>query len=99
MALDTDVIGSDKIKARRVYDICACWMRDMITARAMASLATHVPFSHLFRLDIKIHRVTAVAQGAGWPMKIVRRIIRHPPIILRDIGPPLFVRDVPLRRL
>src|SRR5579863_5652294 len=73
----------------------------MIAPRAVAALAADVPLRDRLGLDVVVHRMTAVAQRAGRPLHIVRRIKLSPPvgIILDEVAAKKLVRDVPRHRL
>ncbi len=73
---------------------------DVQTTGAMTSLAADVPFGHGPRLDVVVHRVTAVTQRTRRPLHLVVGVDIRPPIGPgpRRIRPPRLVLHVPLGR-
>jgi len=100
MALDAGVAGLDIFHARGVENISASGMVDVLASRAVAAFAADIPLGHLFRVDVVIDRVAAIAGGTGGPLHIVGRIKWNPPIgaIGDEIGTPNAVGDIPLGR-
>src|ERR1700693_3113520 len=101
MALDAGVVRMDVIHSRGIQDITARRMRDVLAARAVAALAAYVPLRHFFRVNVVVDRMAAVACRAGWPLHVVGRIERGPPVraVGHEIRTPYLIRDVPLRGL
>src|SRR5271168_4387918 len=101
MALDTGVVRVDVIHSCGIQGIAARRMLDVFAARPVAALAAHVPLRYLFRVDVVVDRMAAVARGAGWALLVVWRIQRGPPIgaVSHEVWAPHFVDDVPLRGL
>ena len=101
MALDAGVVRIDVIHARGILNIRARRPRHVFAARPVASFAADVPFRDAVIADIKIHRMAAVAGGAGGPLEIIGRVQGRPPVraIGDEVGAPDMIRDVPLRWL
>src|ERR1700735_3815919 len=101
MTLDARIGGVHIIEPRRVEDGRAYRAANVLTAWAVAPLATHVPLSDGFVRDVVIYGMAAVAEWPRRPLEVVGWIQRRPPIrIVRyEVTFPHLVRDVPLRRL
>src|SRR5260370_23404008 len=97
MALDAHVICLDGIKPGRIHDVRARRTRYVRAARAMAFLASDIPFGHGLGADVVIHRMAAVAQRTCRTLEIVRRIESGPPVraCLDDVWRPALMGDVP----
>src|ERR1700687_1253961 len=95
MALNAGVAFLDIIHPRRIQGVSAGGMFHMLASRAVAPFTTNVPLSHLFGVDVIVYRVAAIARGTCWPLHIVRRIERRPPIssIGNEIWPPDAIRN------
>src|SRR5258708_39728751 len=101
MALNTSVVGPHVIHTRGIQGVSARRMLHMLASRPVAPFAAYVPLRHLFRVDVVIDGVAAVACRTRGPLHIVWRIKRRPPVgpICHEIRPPNMVRDIPLRWL
>jgi len=101
MTLDAGIAGMDVVEAGRVEDGVTDRPGHMRAARAVALFAANIPLSHGLGRNIIIHRMAAVAERAGRPLEIVRRVKRSPPVSVvgDEIALPHLVRDVPLRGL
>ena len=96
VALDAHVVGRYVVHAGRIEDGGGNGLLHVLTAGAVALFATDVPFSDLLGLDVVVHRVAAIAEGAGRALEIVGRIKGHPPVVFHIVGLPLLVGHVPL---
>src|SRR5712671_1706793 len=98
MALDAGVTRGDIIHARRVQNIPPCRVIDMCAPGTVTALAPDIPFRYLLGLNVVIHRMAAVACWPRWPLEIVWRIERFPPIpsLRHKIRTPRFVGHIPL---
>src|SRR5579863_980665 len=87
------------IEATGVHDGLLDRLGGMNAARPVASLAPDVPLGDgLFR-DVVVHGMAPVAERAGWSLRIVGRVERHPPIgaVGNEVFAPNLVGDIPLR--
>src|SRR3954451_451710 len=100
MALYADVIRLHEIKAGRIDDIGARRLSGVRRSGTVTLLASHIPLSDGPGPDVIVHGMAAIAKGAGWPLHIVTRIERRPPVGTggNPVRPPDAMRDVPLRR-
>src|ERR1043166_2173360 len=98
MALNTRVIGLHVSKPRWVHNITARGMGGVIAAGAVASFTTDVPFGDSLRLNVVVHRMTAVAGRPHRAFHVIRRIQRGPPIrtVGHEIRAPYMIGDIPL---
>jgi len=101
MALNADIIGPDVIQASWIHDIQRSWLLHVIAARTVTLLTAHIPFRHGLCLDVVVHGMASVAQGARRALEVVLPVIPGPPVRtgLGVVGAPNFVDDVPLRGL
>src|SRR5664279_2235311 len=99
MALDACVACLNIVHACRIQDIYTGWVRDVLAARSVALLTSNIPFCHLLRVDVVVHRVTTVTSGTCRTLHIVGRIKRLPPIgsFGDEVRTPDMIGDVPLR--
>jgi hypothetical protein len=100
MALDTGIVRLNGIEAGRIDNVAAGWASHMIASRAMASLASHIPFGDGLGFDVVVDGMTPVAKRTRWPFHVVGGIQRRPPVrsILDEVWPPHLVSNIPLRR-
>ena len=101
MALDAGIVRGDVIHLRRIQNVGARGMRDVLTAGTVAAFAADIPFRDLLGVDVVVDGVAAVAGRAGGPLHVVGGIEGRPPVCagVRDvILEPLLVADVPLHR-
>src|SRR6267143_1418485 len=92
MALDASVIGLHVVHARGIENVAARGMGDVLAARTVATFAADVPLNDLFRVNVVVDGVAAVARGAGGSLHVVRRIKRLPPI--RSLGDKIRAPDM-----
>src|SRR6266404_6619859 len=100
MTLDAGVVRVHVVEPAGVDDRFPDWLCDMRAARPMASLAPDIPLRDGLGRDIVVHGMATVAERAGRPLSIVRRVKRSPPILAvqNEIFPPNLVGDIPLCR-
>jgi len=100
MALNTCIVGLNKIKAHRIDDVRSRWMCNMQASGPVTPFAHDVPFGDSFCLDVVVHRMTSVTERTSRPPGVVRRVQRSPPVgsILYEVRPPDLVRYIPLGR-
>src|SRR5438105_868905 len=100
MALDADVIGLQRIEARRIHDAGSAGRPDVIAAWSMALFAADVPFRHRLGLDVVVNRMAAIAKRSSRPLHVVGGIEFRPPVgtVGGEVGTPHLVREVPLSR-
>src|SRR6202012_77492 len=65
VAADAGVVGRDIVLARGVDHVDLGGMGGVRAARPVAGFAADVPLGHGLGLDVVVHRVAAIAQGAG----------------------------------
>src|SRR5260370_32838777 len=101
MALDAGVARLNVVHSRRIQDVSACGMLRVLASWSVTLFAADVPFDHLFRLNVVVHRMAPITGGARRPLHVVRRIKRLPPVrsLGHEIGPPNSFGNVPLRGL
>src|ERR1700722_18659917 len=99
MTLDARIGGVHIIEPRRVEDGRAYRAADVLTAWAVAPLATHIPLGDGFVRDVVVYGMAAVAERPRRPLEVVGRIKGRPPISIvgYEVTFPHLVRDVPLR--
>src|ERR1700687_6386445 len=100
MALDAGVACLDVFHSRGIQDVSASGMLHMLASRTVAPFAAHVPLRHLFRVDVVIDGVAAIACNTSGPLHIVWRIKWGPPVgaICGEIPSPNAGGDIALRR-
>src|SRR5215469_12349678 len=99
MALNASVTGRHVIHLRRIENIAACGMHDVLAAWAVAAFAAHIPLSHLLGVNVIGNRVAPVAERARWPLHVVGRIEGSPPVASARrylVFTPFLVYDFPL---
>ena len=80
MALTTNIVGRDEVKA--------CWIDDggqrgsgkMLATGAVAFFAAYVPFRRGPGLDVVVDRMASIAGRTSRPFHIVGRIEWRPPV-------------------
>ncbi len=72
MALDASVIGFHIVHARG--------MGDVLAARTVATLATHVPLDDLLGVNVVVDGVAAITGRTGGSLHVVGRIKGFPPV-------------------
>ena len=97
--MNTSVTGRYVIHVCRIEDITARGVRDMLTTGAVAAFATHIPLSHLLRVNVISNRMAPVAERPCWPLHVVGRIEGGPPVRTGGgvVSAPDLVGNVPLR--
>src|SRR4051794_39721455 len=100
MTLDAYVVGPHVVQAFRIDNVRRRRSRSVVLSRSMAFFAADVPLRDASRSRVVIHRMAAIAKGAGRTLSIVRRVKGHPPVgaLPDEIRAPDFMGDVPLRR-
>src|SRR6202161_2972412 len=90
VALDAGVVGLHIAELGGIDDVRPALMLHVLAARAVAFLAANVPLRDFLGVDVVIDRVAPIAERPGWPLHVVRRVERRPPIhaILYEVWPP-----------
>src|SRR5579863_6912537 len=98
MALDTGIACRDIIHSRRIQNVSARRMLQMLTSRHVALFAANVPLCHLLGMNVVVDRVASIAGRTRGPLHIVRQIKWLPPIgpLGNEIRTPDAVGHIPL---
>src|SRR5262245_51124930 len=100
MALDARIVRTDVIELRGIYNRRRNRTLNVSAAGTVAAFAADVPFRNCLCLDVVVDRVAAVAEWTCRPPHVVGGVVGYPPIGVRlhEVGAPLPMRYVPLRR-
>src|SRR5260370_5057491 len=98
MTLDADVIRLDIIEPGGIHNVRPGRTLNMRGPRSMTFLAADVPFRYSLGLDVVVHRMAAIAKGAGRALEVIAGVERNPPVgtCLQGVRRPRLVGDVPL---
>ena len=99
MTLNASVAGRDVIHVRRIDNVAACGVCDMVATRTVTPFAADVPLSYLLGVNVIPDRMTAVAKRSRWAVHVVRWVESGPPVASRGrnlIFTPFLVLNLPL---
>src|ERR1700733_8612021 len=99
MALDASIVRRNVIHSRRIENVSARRMLNVLAARPVALFAANVPLRHLFGVDVVVDGVASIAGWPRGPLHIVRRIKRLPPVspFGDEVRTPDATGHIPLR--
>src|SRR2546428_4333166 len=100
MALDTGVVGANVIELRRVHDVGFIGIAGVLTAWAMTSFTTDIPFGWRLRLYVVVDGMAAITPRSCWAPHVIGGIEGKPPdpVQLDHIYWPDSVGKFPLGR-
>src|SRR2546428_1545008 len=77
MALDTGVVGANVIELRRVHDVGFIGIAGVLTAWAMTSFTTDIPFGWRLRLYVVVDGMAAITPRSCWAPHVGMEVKRN----------------------
>src|SRR5438094_8865143 len=98
MALNTNIVGRDEVKACWIDDGSPRGSGELLATGAMAFFAAYIPFRGRPCPNVVVDRVAPIAERTSRPLRIVGGIEWRPPVrpLSDEVRTPHFVINVPL---
>src|SRR2546427_10423756 len=80
MALNAGVVCANVIELRRIHDVAFIGIAGVLTAWAMTSFTTDIPFGWRLRLYVVVDGMAAITQWSCWAPHVIGGIERDTPV-------------------